>query len=75
MKPRVDPAVIHQVAQSLCFAMHGDWRYDPGKKSHRKWRRRAERFVLAARVTSELSPLDSDRYVRMVGMWVHRGTS
>jgi hypothetical protein len=27
---------VHGVAQALCFAVHGDWRYDPGKKSHLK---------------------------------------
>lgn len=38
----------HAVAQALCHAKHGDRRYDPGKRSHRrKWLRKGRVAVRA----------------------------
>lgn len=50
---RPDAAVIHQIAQTLCFVKHGDWRYDPGNPRHEKWFRRAERFADALKIHTE----------------------
>lgn len=40
----------HAIAQALCHAKHGDSRYDPGKRSHRrKWLRKGRVAVRALR--------------------------
>lgn len=49
--------LIHQIAQALCFVEHGDWRYDPGKRSHRKWVKRAKRFAAAAELAYDRTQL------------------
>lgn len=76
--------ILHQIAQAMVFAKHGDWRYDPGDPKYDKWLDRAKQFASAARIGYERisnddgagswPPQASDHpetySVRLVGGWV-----
>lgn len=78
---QIPPILVHQVAQMMCFARHGDWRYDPGKQKHAKWFERAERFIGQIGGYEQIGHSDGmggshgpcrpeSKSVRLVGAWV-----
>lgn len=76
--------LLHQIAQSMVFAKHGDWRYDPGDPKYDKWFERAKQFASAAHIGYErigngdgrgsIPSRPDDRpeshSVRLVGTWL-----
>jgi hypothetical protein len=67
--------VLHQIAQSMCHARHGDLRYDPGNPKHDKWLDRAKAFASVAGIKCQygfVPDSNGEVYkVRMVGGWVN----
>lgn len=75
--------VQHEIARALCHLKHGDWRYDPGRESHRKWFDRAGEFMAVCGIAAERREMSdgamsiprqatdrsSSKQVHMVGEW------
>lgn len=88
--PPLNPALVHHLARALCYAKHGDWRYDPGNPKHSKWYAKAEKVYRGAGFAAErISNSDgagswprdpaterSETYrVRTIGPWVNEDSA